>query len=157
VSRDTAITTPSKKLLFIGEKLKAVCDCGKITLMVKANSSLTSFFSDLLRRKRRLPSQLAKDIGVSHATVSRWLSGHDIPSVRSCQKLSAYSGVPIEKILSAVGYLPAISESEVSQWPEFRQYASQKYPAELDEDVITMIEDLIERRRARRLVQRKRR
>jgi len=34
--------------------------------------------------------------------------------------------------------------------PEFREYARQKYPTELDEDLITMIEDLIERRRAKR-------
>jgi len=31
--------------------------------------------------------------------------------------------------------------------PEFREYARQKYPNELDEDLITMIEDLIERGR----------
>ncbi len=35
-----------------------------------------------------------------------------------------------------------------NKWPEFREYALQKYPNELDEDLITMIEDLIERRRA---------
>lgn len=34
--------------------------------------------------------------------------------------------------------------------PEFREYARQKYPNELDEDLITMIEDLIERRRTKR-------
>ena len=33
--------------------------------------------------------------------------------------------------------------------PEFREYARQKYPNELDEDLITMIEDLIERQRAK--------
>ena len=33
------------------------------------------------------------------------------------------------------------------KWPEFREYARQKYPNELDEDLITMIEDLIERGR----------
>ena len=32
--------------------------------------------------------------------------------------------------------------------PEFREYALQKYP-ELDEDLFTMIEDLIKRRRAK--------
>jgi len=31
-----------------------------------------------------------------------------------------------------------------NKWPEFREYAYQKYP-ELDEDLITMIEDLIRR------------
>ena len=34
--------------------------------------------------------------------------------------------------------------------PEFREYALQKYPKELNEDLITMIEDLIERRRQNR-------
>ena len=35
-----------------------------------------------------------------------------------------------------------------SDLPEFREYASRKYP-ELDEDLITMIEDLIEREKER--------
>ncbi len=41
------------------------------------------------------------------------------------------------------------SKKSSNKWPEFREYARQKYP-ELDEDLITMIEDLIERRRAKR-------
>ncbi len=36
------------------------------------------------------------------------------------------------------------------KWSEFREYALQKYPNELDEDLIIMIEDSIERRRAKR-------
>ena len=103
-----------------------------------------------MRRRRRLPSQLAADLGVSHATVSRWLSGADIPNTKSCRKLAEYSGVPLEKVLSIVGHLPIIAEVEHSEWPEFREYAQRKYPDELDEDLITVIESLIERRRARR-------
>ena len=103
-----------------------------------------------MRRRKRLPSQLAADLGVSHATVSRWLSGQDIPSIRSCQKLAEYSGVLLEKILSIVGHLPVVAETAPAKWPEFREYAQQKYPNELDEDLITMIEDLIERRRQKR-------
>lgn len=34
--------------------------------------------------------------------------------------------------------------------PDFREYARRKYGEELDEDLITMIEDLIERRRQKR-------
>ncbi len=34
-------------------------------------------------------------------------------------------------------------------WPEFREYSSKKYGSELDDDLITMIEGLIERRRDR--------
>ena len=103
----------------------------------------------MLRRKR-LPSQLASDLGLSHATISRWLSSADIPSIKSCRKLAEYSGVPLEKVLSIVGHLPTVAETVPPDWPEFREYARQKYPDELDEDLITMIEDLIERRRQRK-------
>jgi len=58
--------------------------------------------------------------------------------------------VPLEKILSIVGHLPGVAETAPLEWPEFREYARQKYPDELDDDLITMIEDLIERRRQKR-------
>jgi len=111
---------------------------------------IISFLKEVMRRRKRLPSQLAADLGVSHATVSRWLSDKDVPSIRSCRRLAEYSGVPLEKVLSIVGHLPTIAEREPPEWPEFREYALRKYPTELDEDLITMIEDLIERRRGRR-------
>jgi len=111
---------------------------------------LVSFLKEVMRRRKRKPSQLAADLGISHATVSRWLSGADIPNTRSCHRLAEYSGVPVEKILSIVGHLPRIAEKAPAEWPEFREYARHKYPAELDEDLITMIEDLIERRRAKK-------
>ena len=103
-----------------------------------------------MRRRKKLPSQLATDIGISHATVSRWLAGKDVPSTRSCRKLADYSGMSLEKVLSIVGHLYRVDEKGPPEWPEFRDYARQKYAAELDEDMITMIEDLIERRRGRR-------
>ncbi len=112
--------------------------------------SLAHFLRELMRRRKRLPSQLATDLEVSHATVGRWIAGEDIPSTRSCRKLAEYSGVPMEMILSITGHLPIVAESSSSVWPEFREYARQKYPEELDEDMITLIEDLIERRRGRK-------
>ena len=111
---------------------------------------IASFLKELMRRRKRLPSQLAADLGISHATVSRWLSGADVPNVKSCRRLAEYSGEPLEKVLSIVGHLPQVVEVGHSEWPEFREYAQRKYSAELDEDLITMIEDLIERRRGRR-------
>jgi transcriptional regulator with XRE-family HTH domain len=111
---------------------------------------IVSFLKEVMRRRKRLPSQLAADLGISHATVSRWLSSKDIPSTRSCRKLAEYTGVPLEKVLSLVGHLPRVAEVAPPEWPEFREYARQKYPNELDEDLITMIEDLIERRRAKK-------
>jgi len=111
---------------------------------------LVSFLKEVMRRRKRLPSQLASDLGISHATVSRWLSGADIPSTKSCRKLAEYSGVPLEKVLSITGHLPGVAEKAPQEWPEFREYARLMYPNELDDDLITMIEDLIERRRQKR-------
>ena len=108
------------------------------------------YLRNILGRRRLLPSQLATELGLSHTTVSRWLSGADVPSIRSCQKLAEYSGVPVEKTLSIAGHLPKIAGRPPAEWPEFREYARNKYPAELDEDLIIMIEDLIERRRAKK-------
>ena len=109
---------------------------------------LVSFLKELMLRRRRLRSQLAADLGVSHATVSRWLSGGDIPSTVSCQKLAEYSGVSLQKVLSIVGHIPR-EEEPCADWPEFREYARRRYPNELDEDLITLIENLIERGRER--------
>ena len=108
-----------------------------------------------MRRRKRLASQLASDVGVSHPTVGRWLTGDDAPNPASCRKLADYSGVAAEEILSMAGHLAAMTKTPAAKWPEFREYASLKYPNELDEDIITMIEDLIERRREKRRAGRK--
>jgi len=110
---------------------------------------IVSFLKELMRRRKRLPSQLASDLGVSHATMSRWLSGKDVPNICSCQRLAEYSRISLEKVLSIAGHIPRIAEKRPADLPEFREYAGLMYPDELDEDVVTMIEDLIERRRRR--------
>ena len=125
--------------------------------MTGKNKTLNSFLKDLMRRRRRLPSQLAADVGISHATVSRWLSGKDSPSIASCHKLAEYSSTALRQVLSICGYVPPMPEAEYSTLPDFREYAKQKYPGELDEDLITMIEDLIERKRDRRVELKKKR
>lgn len=111
---------------------------------------IVAFLKLLMRRRKLLPSQLAAELGVSHATVNRWLSEEDVPSTRSCRILAEYSGIPIQKILSISGHMPEIVGQVPAEWPEFREYALGKYRNELDEDLITMIEDLIERRRQKR-------
>ena len=116
---------------------------------------IVTFLKEIMRLRKCKPSHLAAALGISHATVGRWLSGEDIPNTRSCHRLAEYSGVPVEKVLSIVGHLPRIAERPPAEWPEFREYARHKYPAELDEDLITMIEDLIERRRAKKYGERK--
>jgi transcriptional regulator with XRE-family HTH domain len=113
------------------------------------HSPLAAFLNDMMRRRGYKASRFAAELGVSHATVSRWLHGRDTPSTRSCRRLADYCRVPIGRVLSISGLVPAVTESATENWPEFGEYARRKYPAELDEDLITMIENLIEQRRGR--------
>ena len=76
------------------------------------NQLLGIFLVELMRHRKRLPSQLAVDLNVSHATVGRWLSGQDIPNVKSCRKLSEYTDIPLERILVITGHLPDIALRE---------------------------------------------
>ena len=124
----------------------------KIVLMSKNKTRLVSFLKDLLRRRECLPSQLAADLGVNHATVSRWLSGKCIPNVQSCRRLAEHSRVPSHKIFSIAGHLPEMDNGETDEWPEFSEYVRRKYTDELEEDLVNMIEDLLERRRAKKYV-----
>ena len=117
--------------------------------MRKKNVLLTEFLKDLTRRYQIPASRLAAELGVSHAAISRWLSGLAAPSPSSCQKLASYSGVSSEKVLSLAGHLSVLTASPPAEWPEFREYAQRKYGNELDEDLVVMIEGLIERRRKR--------
>ena len=111
--------------------------------------TLISFLEELMRRYKRKPSKLAAELGTSHTTVRRWLSGIDTPNIRSCCKLAKYSGESVQKILAIVGHLSQISEESPEKWPAFREYARHKYPDELDEDIIKLVEDYIKRRKAK--------
>ena len=118
--------------------------------MSKKDVPIVSLLKELMRRRKVLPSHLAVAIGVSHASVSRWLSGRDIPSPSLCRKLAEYAGIPCDRVLTAANHMPPKNEVASADLPEFREYARLRYRHELDEDLITMIEDLIERRRLRR-------
>jgi transcriptional regulator with XRE-family HTH domain len=114
------------------------------------NVPIVSLLKEIMHRKKCSPRQLAADLDLSHAAISRWLSCKDVPSIRSCNRLAEYSGISLQKILSIAGYIPTPTEASSNGWPEFREYASKKYSGELDEDLITLIEDLIERRRVKK-------
>jgi transcriptional regulator with XRE-family HTH domain len=120
-----------------------------VIIMVDDNSPFIAFLKELIQQRRFLPSQLAKEMGISHSTVSRWLQGKELPSTKSCRKLAEYSGIPLQKILSVSGHIPEIEESPADNWPEFRDYTEKKYPDLLDDDLITLIERLIEQRRGK--------
>jgi len=113
------------------------------------SAEFIAYLQELMRLRGRLPSQFATDLGVSHTSVSRWLSGKDRPSLVSCIKLANYTGVPLQRVLQIVGYLMPLEETTASELPYFQEYAKRKYPQELDDDLVTLIENLIERRRGR--------
>jgi len=116
----------------------------------KKETKVASFLRELMHRRKRLPSQIAADLGVSHATVHRWLAGEDTPYLQSCQRIAEYSGMTLSQVLAGIGRIPEVESGEFHKWPEFREYAKRKYSDLLDEDLITMIEDLIERKRLAR-------
>jgi len=117
------------------------------TIPDKEEITIVQFVKKLMRRRNRVPTQMAVDLGVSHPTVFRWLSGEDVPSTASCRRLAEYSGVPVEKILAMAGHLPKVIPTAPVEWPEFREYIQKKYPNELDNDLIDIVGELIERRR----------
>jgi len=92
---------------------------------------------------------LARDAGISPSTLSRWVSGKQVPSPELCQKFAEALSLPVERVLALAGHLVPMQKADGNALPEFREYARQKYPVELDDDMIAMIEDLIQRRRKR--------
>ena len=128
-------------------------DLGRVCYHVPMGTeddALVIFLKELMRQRGLLPSQLASDLDVNHATVSRWLSREDAPNLQSCQKLASYAHVSLEAVVRLVAGLPAPPNQDQAEWPAFREYAKRKYPAELSDDLITMIEALIEYRRRRK-------
>jgi transcriptional regulator with XRE-family HTH domain len=105
------------------------------------------FLETVMKLRRLLPSQLAADLGISHTTVIRWLKGKHVPDIQSCERLAEYGNTSVERILRLAGHIPEGAVTQIAGLPEFREYAKMKYPKELDEDIVIMIEDLIERRR----------
>lgn len=114
------------------------------------SEDLSILIGDLLRRRGISLRRLASELGVSPSTLSRWSYGKQVPSPSSCRKLAECLSLAPERVLALAGHLTLLQQVNAHGWPEFREYARQKYPDELDEDMIAMVEDLINRRRKRR-------
>lgn len=108
-----------------------------------------SLIRSVILRKGISANELAKRIGVNHTTVSRWLSGKFIPNAKSCAAIATYSEMTVDEVLLIAGYISNSTVPSARALPDFRQYARVKYPKELDEDLITMVEHLISLRRQR--------
>ena len=112
-----------------------------------------------IERGERFPSahilrKIAKPLGLAEAellTLGGYLSAQPSEAEKpSGVRLDPYvttvlSLEPVEVQRAVVGILSVLKSiaQVASEWPEFREYAHRKYP-QLDEDTITMIEDVLE-------------
>jgi transcriptional regulator with XRE-family HTH domain len=108
---------------------------------------LVTFLTEIMGKQRCSPTQLATDLGVRYSTVHRWLHNKTLPSINSCLRLADYTRLSLQVVLSRIGYIPSDADIVSKSWPEFREYASHKYSTELDDDLVTLIENLIALRR----------
>lgn len=108
---------------------------------------LIMFLRELMRRRNVLPSQLAAKLGISHATVSRWLAGEDVPNIQSCVRLSIFSGIPLQHILYVAGHIETDMTENRDTLPAFREYVGAKYPGVFSDEVIFVLEGLINQKR----------
>ena len=104
---------------------------------------------DLYKGKYRSLPELARAMGISTGHIYKVRQGKH--SINQKFIIGAIKALPEYELADLFYVAPEGQPVKSSnKWPEFREYARQKYPNELDEDLITMIEDLIERRRAKR-------
>lgn len=47
---------------------------------------------------------LAKELGIAHATLNRWITGEDKPEVKSCLKLAKWFNLPVSVVIEMAGY-----------------------------------------------------
>ncbi len=113
-------------------------------------ANMADLLKDIQRQRGLSLRGLARESGISASTLSRWCDGKQTPSPQSCRMLADYLSLSAEHVLALAGHLRPLHRVTAEAWPEFREYAKSKYPEDLDEDTIAMIEDLIHRRRRRR-------
>jgi len=116
----------------------------------KRMSDMATFLRDIQRQRGLSLRGLARESGISVSTLSRWCDGKQTPSPKACRMLADYLSLSAEHMLALAGHLRPLHKVADEALPEFREYARQKYPEDLDEDIITMVEDLLYRRRRRR-------
>jgi len=133
-------------------------------LQLSEMSGVSSSHLGRIERGERFPSarilrKIAQPLGLAEGelfTLGGYLSPQPPTEAEkpSGRRLDPYVATvlslePVEVQRAVVGILSVLrsiaeAHSKVpSEWPEFREYAHRKYP-ELDEDTITMIEDVLE-------------
>lgn len=65
-------------------------------ICVRGGVKLYEKFQQLLEKTHKTAYQVAKDTGISTATLSNWKTGNYVPKVDKLKKLADYFGVSIE-------------------------------------------------------------
>ena len=105
----------------------------------------TRVFESYERKYKNL-LELARAMEISRSQIYRVRDGKR--GINQKFIIGATKAFP-EYSLDDLFYVEGQPVKSSNKLPEFREYARQKYPNELDQDLITMIEDLIKRRRAK--------
>lgn len=61
-------------------------------------------------------AELARQLGVTRASVSNWRTGRNLPDVVQCATLAGLTGEPLARVLGIVGEARAISREEKAVW-----------------------------------------
>lgn len=61
-------------------------------------------------------AELARQLGVTRASVSNWRTGRNLPDVVQCATIAGLTGEPLAKVLGIVGEARAISAAEKKVW-----------------------------------------
>ncbi len=117
-------------------------DCSRVTSQLKLNTRVFKLYKE----KYRNITELARAMGISAGYIYKVRQGKR--NINQKFIIGAIKAFP-EYNLDALFYVDSEGRpvNISNKLPEFREYTCQKYPNELNEDLIVMIEDLIERRR----------
>ncbi|MFA4835105.1 MAG: helix-turn-helix transcriptional regulator [Dehalococcoidia bacterium] len=97
----------------------------------------------LLRERKVSLRHLARVVGVSPSTLSRWASEKQMPSPRSCIRLAESLSLPLEQVYAFAGHPIPDQGRDTPVSPDFREYACRRFPEGFRDDMLAMIEDLI--------------
>ena len=112
------------------------------------NLEIVKVLEEAMRVRELNRSSLSRELGITHVTVCRWLSGEDQPGPYSCLKVAKFLGISVGEVMSMAGHIPEIAKVPTERLPEFREYIELKYPGLLRDVEIGVFEQLIDRRRS---------
>ncbi len=120
-------------------------DCPRATSQLKLNTRVFKLYKE----RYRSITELAWAMEISAGYIYKVRQGkRNINQKFIIGAIKAFPGYNLNDLFYVYSEVQPVNNA--NKLPEFREYACQIYPNELDEDLITMIEDLIERRRVKR-------